>query len=446
MNTFKTLFAAFACTLTTQALAANSITVLDRKLSPNWAHEYMGSDLVREEIKVYPTSKVNVAIFDSGFEQDYVTLTEEIRVPRKRNGNRFMRANHGTAVANLFNGPAPYGTTDNLNLINLTAVTYQSKYSYAFHHFDKEQRFPKIISNSLGWKSEKVPELAQLAHEKNILWFLASGNSWPEPVKELEVSSKALLVGSFSPSGLTSFETQSDERLLVLAASNEELPSINGKGEPFLFGATSGATPIVAATVTNMASLLPQITRAQVFKIIQTTALPSMENKLGDKNQPGLLNAYKAFRVSAKISKRCPPSSDNETCITQALLEPGLFNFSSELFTCEQFLQTPKGKAKAYLAAMRRSALLGNQDQLTELACAYKVLGFDKNVEFYEFLASKIPNLPLMQEQATKAIHAGKFQISYYRYLNLFSPEVLKEITQSENLSDHHKGTLRALY
>jgi hypothetical protein len=439
----KTIITIASLAISFQVLSALEISVIGDSLSPNWAHEYMGTDLVRAEIRKLSTEKIDVAIFDSGFEKDHIQLTQEINIPRKRNGNRFMRANHGTAVANLFNGPSPFGTTDNLNLINLTAVTYQSQYSYAFHRFEKEGKYPRVISNSLGWRDEKVKEVAERANERNILWFLASGNSWPEPIKEHEISSKALLVGSYSPSGLTSFETQSDNRLLVLAAANEELPSIDGKGDTFLFGATSGATPIVAATATNLLSILPNLTRNQVFKIIKETSFESAENKMGNSKAPGLLNAYKAFRVSVKIREKCPKAESS--CVDQQLKIAENFEFSAPLLTCKEFLEKEKS-ASAFLAAMRKSALLGNKDQLSELACAYHALGFNKNAEFYQFLKQETLNLSQMQKKAQKAISMGKYQISYYRYLNLYTPSILQDINNSENLKDHHKGALRAIH
>jgi len=417
----------------------------EKKLTPQWSQEYIGSDLIQEELKDLNLSKINFAIFDLGFEQEYVTLTEPIKVPIQMNGIRKMKGNHGTSVASVVNGPYPYGNTEQIDLINLSAIYYPNSYTFAFRKFEKEERHPKVISNSLGWNDEQIKELVNEASKKNILWFLAAGNKWPEPVSDIEISSKALLIGSFAPNGLTSFESQLHKDMLVLAPANHELLAIDGDGNRTLFGSTSGATPIVAATVANIAALWPEIDRENIFKLIQMTAFPSAENKLGQKELPGILNAYKAFKVAQGILSYCRGTNKKKMgeCFNESLNNPYFHYFDIDLISCDQFSETHPDFQLDILKKMRKRALLGVADQDRELACAYDYLGFTKNAEFFKFRAANKISMDDYLEEAKKAIKLGVFEISFYKYLKYMDQEAIKEsINTSSEITDFRKEEL----
>jgi predicted DNA-binding transcriptional regulator AlpA len=422
------------------------VSILGDRLTALWAQEYSGNDLVREELAKEHTLPVTLAVIDLGFEADHIQLSpgfENIHVPPQRNGRRTMRANHGTSVVNLLRGPDDIRVTDHAQLINLTAASASSMYAYMMRGFEKSGHYPRVVSNSLGWTSETISEVVEEADKKGVLWFLAAGNSFPLPVAKHEINSSALLIGSYAPSGLTSFESQNHKDMLILAPANEELLTLNGEGKRHLFGATSGATPIVAGTVINLLSVLPTLDKESVVTIIKTTAFPSVENKLGFKEMPGLLNGYLAHRVVLRLKKKC---STDIQCVKNELKSPAIFKFeiledSKAKINCKEFKKT---QSQEILKELRRLSFLKSSFHQREAACAYKSLAFAKNAQYFQFLAQNKLDLQSMEIHALKALKENIFQVSYYRYTPLYSEDFHEELLRSD-LGDHHKDALGAL-
>jgi hypothetical protein len=416
-----------------------------KKLTPFWGQEYIGSDLIRKEIEStnMDLPKVKVALFDTGFERDHINVAEEVVVVPKKNGRRKMTAHHGTSIANLINGSGQHRVTDLSEYVGLYA-TGSYYFAYPFLKFEKNENFPKIISNSTAWKDEGTVDIAKKAYDKNILWFLAAGNKHPQKVSSMEANSMALLVGSMAPSGLQSLGSQADSRALILAPGNSELATINGKGEEVLFGGTSGATPMVAGTMVNIAAVLPSITREQTFTLLQKTSFLSAENTLGDLTQPGLLNSYKAFKVALRVKSIC--HNDND-CITNELNKDSTYKFSKEkLITCDDYKRLSCNGRLSVLEKMRKNALLGNKEQDLVLSCAYLTEGFQKNAEFYKFRAKSKLDIESMRQETIKSLKAGIFKIAYYRYLPILGEDVKNILINESSLPKHRISELLELY
>jgi len=422
-------------------------TVLNELATPLWAQEYIGVDLIKAELnKMDDKSLIKAAVFDLGFEADYISLNRALEVPPQMNGRRTMRAHHGTSVVNILNGPE--GITQMMDLMSLRAITYQSFYAYSFRHYEQNQSYPKVISNSLGWSKESIRETVELAHSKDILWFLAAGNDYPNPVRELEINSKALMVGSFSPSGLTSLESQNHPDLLILAPANAELWTINGSGEPHLFGATSGATPMVAGTVINILSLVPTLKREDIKSLLQLSSFKSAENKLGKQNYPGLLNGFKAFSVAKKVKEICSHEEDKSQCHSRELKDISNYQFKTRLqVTCDDILNSScdGAKRKELINRVRTKAFLGNKDAMKVLNCGYKGLGFLKNAEYFKFLSEDVLPIETMKEKAQSALNQDIYQISYYRYLSQYGEDFIQFIKDHPLLSEYRKNELLKL-
>ncbi len=421
-------------------------TFAEKKLSLLWAQEYIGSDLIKEELKDLNLGLTKVAIFDLGFEQDYVTLNRVIEVPPQMNRNRRMSAHHGTSVASIINGESSYGHSENIDLINLSAISFSGYYNFVFRKFEEEREFPKIISNSLGWTHESVKEVSAKADEKNILWFLASGNDWPTPVRSWEIESKALLVGSFAPNGLTTYGTQLHDEMLILAPANSEILAIDAKGNRTLFGGTSGATPVVASVMANIVSLWPEMDREVTKKLLLHTSFASVENKLGKENSPRILNAYRAFKVAQKVLSYCGDRKNVKQCFLDSLDRPQFYFFDLELMTCSDFKETHWDFQEDYLKKMRKRGLLGIKGQDEELACAYRYIGLERNAEFYQFRSKNRVNMNDYLEETKLALTKGVFEISLYKYLNYMNKsEVVDSIQSSEEISEYRKKEMLEL-
>lgn len=447
MKNLLKLLVATTCFLTAQASDIKIPVILEKKLTPLWAQEYIGADLIKDELKemekseVHQFKNIDVAVIDIGFEKDHITLTEEIEVPPQLNGRRRMIGDHGTSVVNIFNGP--YGITDKLNLMSLGRANYNYLYSYYWNNYQEQNRIPRIISNSLGWSdNQDIADIANEAYEKDVLWFLASGNGHPEEeTSVVERESKALLIGSFAPSGLTSSDTQNHEALLVLAPANNELATIDGRGRHSLFGATSGATPMVAASVTNILSFLPTLKHHHLIHLIKKTAFKSVENKLGNEKMPGLFNGYKFFRVAKEIADQCP--MQDQECLDKAIEDEDHYQFTNLKFiSCQQFKTAAIEGQGEMLKSMRRSTFLGSNKQAKELACAYEHIGFEKNAQYYRFITNDKLDLKAMEESAMRAIDEEIYAISYYRYRGHYSASYDKYIQEHKKIGPYFKESL----
>lgn len=406
-----------------------------------WGQEYTGADLVRSEVEADKQSRdlssPTLAIFDLGFEAAYTPLTRQIDVPPYLNGRRKMTAHHGTMVANLIGGPYPYGVSSNHDLVYLGAVAVPL-YAYHIRQFQKSGEFPKVISNSVGWSNTETNKLTEITDEQRTLWFLAAGNDHPNPVAQHEINSKAMLIGALAPNGLQSLTSQTHPDVLALSPGNEELASINGKGEQSLFGGTSGATPLVAGNALNVASYLPNITSTQYHVLIEKTAWPSVENILGQKDAPGILNGYLAFKVAKRISEHC--DRDNDTCIEEMLENPPTFEFKqSDPITCDDFKSMSCDQKSEALPAMRKSVFLGSTVQAKHLACAYREIGLSENAKFYNLIATREIDQVEYLKEAIKAIEAGRYESPYYRYQSLYQEDFSRALRDSDQFDDYQK-------
>lgn len=418
----------------TLAFGSDPHIILNKKLSPFWAKEYAGLDLVKDLIeqdrigRFSDRENISFAVFDLGFEKDHISLSEgflDLIVPPQMNGRRTMRANHGTSVLNLLTGPETIRATDVGTLVGLGGIAHAFQYKYYLQEMEKRGVNPKVISNSLGWNSESIPDLVKSASEKGTLWFLAAGNSFPEPVSELEKNSEAMLVGSFAYNGLTSYEAQIDPKMVVLAPANKELLTIDGQGKIYNFGASSGATPLVSATAINISFYLPNLKRAQMVKILKSTSWPSVENKLGHGDLPGLLNSFKAVLVARNIALKC---EDNGECIDKEI-------HSEEAYEVVQ-LDTEWNEKEKQLRAL---SLIGNVESTRELIHYYRSIGLEWNAEYFIFLGEKTFITEKAERWTRQAMDEGLFEFNSYRYFPLYSETLKNTLKESTMVKEYHK-------
>lgn len=406
-----------------------------------WGQEYSGVDLVRDEMRLIVGAElVDVAVFDLGFEKAHVTLTESIDVPPQLNGNRKMTAHHGTAMVNLINGPSPYGATDKARIMGLHSIPSAYSYFSVIEKFKKQGRLPKIISNSLGWSGPIVAETVSTAYDLGVFWFLAAGNDFPEPVRDYEVSSRAMLVGSFSPFGWTSYETQNHSDLLVLAPTDESIATIDGKGMHSSIGQSSGGTALTAAAAVNILSLLPNLNH-QLFKIlIQKTAFDSIENKIGFSKNPKLLNAYKAFKVAERVRAQC--ANLDLDCIGKYLNLVSTYEFTASDVKCDEVLVASAENQKKLFVQLRKNALLGVRGQPQELACVYRKLGFVENAHYFQFIISNKVAVKDLELIARQEITNGTKIHPLFRFMNLYDASIEDLIHSQSKFSDYDKKQL----
>ena len=430
------LFFTLACPYLIYGNEAKPHTILGKNLSAFWAKEYTGLDLVMDMIDrdrlIFPeltNRKIPYAIFDLGFEKDHITLSpgHDIFVPPQMNGRRTMRAHHGTSVANILSGPKNIRMTNVGELVGLGGIAHAFQYQYFYKKMQERGFLPKIVSNSLGWKSEKIVELVKKAEQEDeVIWLLAAGNAFPEPVRPLERDSRALLVGSFAPNGLTSYEAQIHEKMAILAPANNELYTIDGRGNLHKFGASSGATPIVAATLINVAFYLPKISRDQAKTLLRKTGWSSAEVKMGHANFPPLLNSFKATVIARNIFLKC---RTNLVCIDQQIKDP------------LTYLSAKKNdlKFKDSERQLRSQALMGEEHARKKLVALYKKKQLFWNAEYFNFISTQTLELEKMEALSLEAISHALFEFNSYRYIPLYSKEFRDHLNQSDRIKEAHK-------
>lgn len=146
------------------------------KLSPFWAQEYMGADLVKTDLRKHPElNPVPFAIYDGGFEKEHINLLHDIPVDSEQDGRRRMRANHGTSVANVINGHGMMGVSELVDYVQLKRVNPGAFYIMAVAELKKLTVKPQVISNSMGWSGDMGDQVRD-AESFGVIWVMAAGN------------------------------------------------------------------------------------------------------------------------------------------------------------------------------------------------------------------------------------------------------------------------------
>lgn len=418
-----------------------AINVEGLRLSPFWATEFVGADLVKKKIKQRKDAmRVPFSIFDIGFEKDHIKRTIDINVDQAMNGHRRVTGNHGTSVANVINGAGLQSTTDIVDYVQLAKVSPAVFYFGAISALKKLEIKPMIISNSVGWSSEEVAKLAKEVDEMGIVWVLAAGNDYPEKMVDFESRAPVIKVGSYSPFGLQTIYSQESSELTIMAPGDEYLASIDGKGHKTLFGATSGATPIVSGTIANVKAILPSLTRIQVEKLIKKTAIRSL-NFYYREIKTGLFNGFKFFMAATVIKDKCESDLD---CIDYEIE-----NFKDVSFLekrdHEQAIKYCSYESDTFskdgLDSLREDFLLNPSDEKLPLllSCVYQRAGLSLNAKFYKniYLIYHDPKKMMKEigEQANAAIEKGYGLSSSLRDIELYNEvtfELLEEVVQND--------------
>lgn len=418
--------------------ARQPLDVEGGKLTPYWAQEYIGADLAKEDLRAIKDLKpVPFAIYDGGFEKQFVNLLHDIPVDREEDRGRKMRANHGTKVANIINGPGMISVSELVDYVQLRRVNPGAFFYQAIQEIPQLPVAPMVISNSMGWPGEEITKFAEQLDQKGLIWVLAGGNNHPEPVEIYEQTPHVIVAGSYSPRGLQTIYSQESKELDILAPSDDYLASINGSGEADLFGATSGAAPLISGTVANIKALLPSLNREQVDLLLKRTAHPSLQSLYSKTNHAGLLNSYKAVRVAMKIRETCGPDI---ACTDKELNSKAHFSFVPLALSpatqniCDTSTQV---LSKEESKTLRKNFLLNpqNTSYAKLLSCAYRNEGYSINADYYENMAL-IRTAPAklqtkIRTQAAEAIRNNYSESAALRDLELLDGHFKKALEEA---------------
>jgi hypothetical protein len=424
------------------------IVILGKKLTPFWAQEYSGIDLVRSEMKdMSDLSRVSVSIFDTGFESRFINTGNLEFVDLAYNGRRRVLGHHGTSVANLINGEIPFGSSDQVDYISLNRVVPNFRYSSIIKQMIQENTLPQIISNSMGWTDKSIADVAHLADSKGSIWVLAGGYQSDNEIRSYEDQAPVINVASYSPSGIMSMSARDFKEIDIFSPADLFQASIDGKGQFTLFGESSGATPLVSGTIANLLSIEEALNREDIEVLLKRSSLPSLNQYIESKSKAGLLNSYKMFKVLTRLKSKCRKVE----CIKKGLRESSSYEFSistdnrdyikAAFQRCSTYKKEIFVDPKYALLELRKNILLNHQDiELLKIAkCVYTNEGFSKNSEFYHHLILLQTNVSKriteLESGAIESIKIGNSELSYLRhadlYSNRFKVELLKEISTS---------------
>lgn len=350
---------------------------LSKKLSPMWAHNLIGVDLTREvmELNKDQTVDTKVAFYeaihlnslpDSSIDSElkkckFNTFIEECK--GKKIGEW-----HGTNVSNLVLGEPPIGIGAKAKV---SVTKDDNSGDQAGTHLKIMDQMiktkTKILSHSLGIGNldKTESEIFDEMYKRNMIVVQSAGNSYPDPVYgkvDQPSPDKTIIVGSLSPSGFTSDFSSESPSVTILAPADDFIPS-RFKGKYERFSGTSAAQPVVAGAISNVTSILPDITPDEVKKLLISTAIPTAN--INDKpklNGSGTVNAYKLVKVAMRLKAQWPSNRGD------IFKNPTLYNFNEEVSQInENILKLKKSKnecdRKRYLKSLRQSFLLNSEDK-----------------------------------------------------------------------------------
>lgn len=420
------------------------------RLSPFWAQEYIGADLVKKKMRNrHDLERIPFAIFDVGFEEQFVNRTLDIPVDFGMNGRRRITAHHGTSVANNINGHGHMGVSEIVDYVQLAKVSPSVFYFGAVSSLKRLEVRPMIISNSVGWSGDLIKDLASEIDDMGIIWVLAAGNDYPSEMAVYEREAPVIKVGSYSPFGQQTIYSQESEQLTIMAPADEYLASLDGKGEKVLFGATSGATPLVSGMIANVKSLIPSLTRLQIEKLIQKTAIKSI-NFHYRKIKTGLFNGLKFYEAVSLIKSKC--GIENDSCVEGEIekLNDDTFSQRYSHENADRFCSGDRGDlSDQELDKLREDVMLKPSDKILPrlLACVYNKMDLTLNGDYYEniYLTYHNPE-KLMKKITQRAKNAAisKFEnSSSLRDVELFDEEMI-DLLNDIALKDYGIGSYRA--
>lgn len=252
---------------------------------------------VKEAWSMATGKGVTIADCDAGYYHDEPDLFDNMllehrydvsdsREPLIVNDGPF--ATHGTSVtaiiAGVLNGLGTNGIAFNSKIVPLQNFNYDSS-----DELDKEEATARCILNAVATPDVDIIVLenqtgdgssetfvgtrdaVRLAQEAGMIVVSAAGNYGKHLVHEKADDTGSIIVGALYRNDTAASWSNYGERITV-AAYGEGLYTLQGPGGAFAeFGGTSGATPLVAATVALMKEVNPMLTPEQARAILLET-------------------------------------------------------------------------------------------------------------------------------------------------------------------------------
>ncbi len=371
-------------------------------LSPFWAQEYMGADLAKEVVLKGKYTVPVVSVWDDNF--------EDVKQ------GPFQKKSHGARVRGVLSDDGQQAGAPKTRLLQYESKPNKDANKWVEDLIAKSNGradWPKVLNFSAAVSPSIDRAIKGLASHGTIS-TIAAGNDFPSPVLDGNPATPGpdrskILVGSLSPQGLVSGFSNNSTHVTISAPSDFYLvsgvKSQNGQTEYTGFSGTSGAAPLVASAILNVASILPDITFDEVRQLIGKTAISTLNSfERPRTNGAGMINAFKMVKVAEKVRNLCAKSADFSSCRHSAIFKDTTYSFGrdaklnnkviSDFPTCaktqSQVVSSINCESrKATFQAIRQEAFLNPKDSgaWATLACIHRTEGFETNAEHYQLLA-----------------------------------------------------------
>ena len=260
-------------------------------LSAFWAQEYIGADLLREEIKNAGILHMEANLFDS------------LDSPDNKHGEQVMQLIAGpfeSAIIPLKKAKQWNNFTDRHELDKLCLQAHQCP---SYRNISMEQ----MIGSNL---------FSEIAQQGTTIVMAAGNESMMVSSRKRILARKGsiLLVGNLAPSGGPSASSSFAPEIIISAPADSFIRSYDFAGNPTTFSGTSAAAPLVTGTLAAFTHISGHaLNQAQSAKLLKKTSLPLPElpsvNYMG-----GMLNSYKIGMIAFKLKSLC---GEDQSCYSK---------------------------------------------------------------------------------------------------------------------------------
>gem|GEM_PF-4036706 len=414
-----------------------NIPDFDPGLSPLWAQEYIGADLLKEEMvkRKIDTSNASslLAVWDSS------------------------EGLHGEKVANLIAGPfassliAQPKTKDFVNLES--TEDYIGSFEKEFVQCKGSSNCPRFINNSMRWlESDLIKKsIGKLSGEKKVVFVTSAGNDTIEVENAKRESSRAgesIVVASHAPNGRSSSFTSFAPEVDITAPSDYHILTYDNSGILSKFGGTSGAAPLVTSTLLSFELIAGVKLSTPQFKILlKKTAIRHQNDPPRKVTGAGYLNSYKIGAIALKLVNLCKAFKEKvkkDECMLKSLESEDLYDFSRNIKedkimsdiqsafpqcgeeSTSQNQTVSCDKKKMAINELRKAAFLmpENLNLWKKLSCVHSVEGLTANAEYYSalargkrFIENELASIPLgVNADFVEIMASSEFSKDYEKF------------------------------
>ncbi len=380
-------------------------SLLNRNLSENWALEYTGADLIKEEF-----------LSEMSIPPGLIALVDT--------DTRAFN-NHGRHVHNIMSGSSHFSIlpeTQTLNRYELLGGQgkVDSDFELDARKLGQRGHQPKYLNLSIKLDGHWPISLAHMIRSSNDdqRFIFAAGNEARRIDQDLsELASgnnKVLIVGSLTPFGSPTITSNFGD--LVISAPSDHHLVAKDKSKIHIFGETSGAAPQVTAALAAFDLIADYHPTPEEIRRLLANSVTPFPFSHGDQYGKGILNTYRLTAIAKRIKDKC---RGNTYCSKAMIASDDIYHFThnkdlehklatSFPYCVQTASRLTKLKRVAFdcrdlrntFKALRQRALLNPEDKnlWRILACVHAAHGLHANAIFYAKLAHD--SAQIVQSQA----------------------------------------------